>query len=43
MKMMETVETVEIRRSLCTFEEKTVQESAVVVAVAVAVQQADLG
>lgn len=45
MEMMKTVETVEIRSSLCTLEEKTVQER-VVVAVAVAVQQvalADLG
>lgn len=44
--MMKTVETVEIRSSLCTLEEKTVQERVVVVAVAVAVQQvalADLG
>lgn len=43
MEMMKTVETVEIRSSLCTLEEKTVQERVVV---AVAVQQvalADLG
>lgn len=43
MEMMKTAETVEIRSSLCTLEEKTVQERVVV---AVAVQQvalADLG
>lgn len=43
MEMMKTVETVEISSSLCTLEEKTVQERVVV---AVAVQQvalADLG
>lgn len=39
MEMMKTVETVEIRSSLCTLEEKTVQERVVV---AVAVQQVEL-